>query len=74
MKIRMKVTAAGPGRYYMQGSIVDLDAEQAELYIKGGYADVLETPEATVEVREAETAEAAPEIETAAKTKKTTKK
>lgn len=73
MKIRMKVTAAGPGRYYMKGSIVDLAPEQAALYLKGGYAEAIETaeaapaPEAAVEVTEAETTERAPEVETAAK-------
>lgn len=74
MKIRMKVTAAGAGWYYLAGSIVDLAPEQAELYIRGGYAEAIETaealpaPETAARAREAETAEAVAVAETAAKT------
>lgn len=53
MKVHMKVTAAGPGRYYTAGSIVDLSDDQAALYVKGGYADYLAEEAAAAEAEAA---------------------
>lgn len=44
MKVRMKSTAAGPGIYHMKGSIVDVPEAQANLYVKGGYAEYVDAP------------------------------
>ena len=50
MKIKMNVTAAGPKGVYPEGQVVDVDDEDAEAFIEGGYAEevrVLPVPQET---------------------------
>jgi hypothetical protein len=54
MKVRLKTLMAGPEGVFQPGSVVDLDAEQAEALVSSGYAERLERPVETAAIEPSE--------------------
>ena len=50
MKIRLKTLMAGPQGIFMPGTVIDVDGEEFEALISGGYADRLVNPPETAAI------------------------
>jgi hypothetical protein len=50
MKVRLKTLMAGPEGVFPPGSVIDLDASEADALIAAGYAERLERPAETAAI------------------------